>query len=178
MLFPQVGLTADHLLAALARTMGDPRLAKEHFEAAVAFYRGSGGHHALAVGCRDFAELLSADGPVKDLPRARNLWNESWAIAEQRGLTALLGRLKEMRTSLGQEAQSYPDSLSQREVDVLRLLAEGQSNEQIGDRLFISPHTVANHVQRILEKTGAGNRTEAAVYAVRKGLTNPGRQSQ
>jgi DNA-binding CsgD family transcriptional regulator len=178
MSFPQVGLTADHLLAALARTMGDPRLAKEHFEAAVAFYRGSGGHHALAVGCRDFAELLSADGPVKDLPRARNLWAESWAIAEQRGLTALLGRLKEMRTSLGQEAQSYPDSLSQREVDVLRLLAEGQSNEQIGDRLFISPHTVANHVQRILEKTGAGNRTEAAVYAVRKGLTNPGRQSQ
>jgi len=60
--------------------------------------------------------------------------------------------------------------LSEREVEVLRLVAVGLSNSQIGDRLFISLHTVANHVQSILTKTRLANRTEAAAYAIRHKL--------
>jgi DNA-binding NarL/FixJ family response regulator len=58
-----------------------------------------------------------------------------------------------------------PDGLTGREVEVLRLLAEGLSNRAIGERLYISTNTAANHVRSILIKTGAANRTQAAMYA-------------
>jgi DNA-binding NarL/FixJ family response regulator len=58
-----------------------------------------------------------------------------------------------------------PDNLTDREVDVLRLLAGGLSNREIGRQLFISSHTAANHVRNILIKTQAANRTQAAMYA-------------
>ena len=48
---------------------------------------------------------------------------------------------------------------------MLRLLAEGLSNRAIGERLYISTNTAANHVRSILIKTGAANRTQAAMYA-------------
>ena len=48
---------------------------------------------------------------------------------------------------------------------MLRLLAEGLSNRAIGERLYISTNTAANHVRSILIKTGAMNRTQAAMYA-------------
>lgn len=60
--------------------------------------------------------------------------------------------------------------LTDREVDVLKLVAEGYSNQEIADRLLISQNTVANHLRNILEKTGARNRAAAASYAVRVGL--------
>jgi DNA-binding NarL/FixJ family response regulator len=60
--------------------------------------------------------------------------------------------------------------LSSRELDVLGLIAAGKSNQQIADALVISINTVARHVANILGKTGAANRTEAAVYARDKGL--------
>ena len=60
--------------------------------------------------------------------------------------------------------------LSQREVEVLHLLAVGKSNREIADALCISLNTVATHVRNILTKTGTANRTEAAAYALRRGL--------
>jgi DNA-binding NarL/FixJ family response regulator len=66
--------------------------------------------------------------------------------------------------------QKHPDGLSAREVDVLRLIAAGNSNQQIADALFISPSTVAHHVTSILTKTDSANRAEAATYASRNGL--------
>jgi non-specific serine/threonine protein kinase len=61
-------------------------------------------------------------------------------------------------------------SLSKRELEVLRLLVEGRSNQEIGTALFISPHTAATHVQNILNKLGLESRGAAAVYAVRHKL--------
>jgi DNA-binding NarL/FixJ family response regulator len=84
-------------------------------------------------------------------------------------------RLAELGRRIGAPPGVAPASrstLTPREAEVLRLLAEGLANEQVGARLYISPRTVANHVQRILEKTGSANRTEAAVYAVRHGLAD------
>jgi DNA-binding CsgD family transcriptional regulator len=66
--------------------------------------------------------------------------------------------------------QSQPAGLSAREIEVLRLIASGKGNREIAARLFISPHTVANHVHRILAKTGSANRTEAASFAIRRQL--------
>ena len=65
-----------------------------------------------------------------------------------------------------------PDGLSKREVEVAVLLVEGLTNREIGERLYISERTVANHVQSVLNKTGSGNRAEAAAYVIRNGLTH------
>jgi NarL family two-component system response regulator LiaR len=61
-------------------------------------------------------------------------------------------------------------SLSHRELEVLRLLAAGRSNQQIADELVISLNTVRRHVSNIFDKTGAANRAQAAVYAKDHGL--------
>ncbi len=65
---------------------------------------------------------------------------------------------------------AYPDGLSQWEVEVLRMIAQGRSNQNIADELFISISTVAHHVTSILNKTGSSNRAEAATYASRNDL--------
>jgi DNA-binding NarL/FixJ family response regulator len=68
------------------------------------------------------------------------------------------------------QSQAYLDGLSPREVEVLRLVAEGKSNAQIADELVISVNTVQRHVGNILSKTGLANRTQAASYAHRAGI--------
>jgi len=62
------------------------------------------------------------------------------------------------------------DTLSGRELDVLRHVAEGQKNGEIGERLFISEETVKVHLKHIMEKLGAKKRTEAVAIAVRRGI--------
>jgi DNA-binding NarL/FixJ family response regulator len=62
------------------------------------------------------------------------------------------------------------DVLSQREVEVLRLLATGRSNRGIAEALYLSLNTVVTHVRNILTKTGTANYTEAAAHALRHGL--------
>jgi DNA-binding NarL/FixJ family response regulator len=61
-------------------------------------------------------------------------------------------------------------SLTDREIEVLRLLSSGMDNAEIGRTLFISPSTVKNHISSILLKLQIENRIQAAVYAVRSGL--------
>lgn len=75
---------------------------------------------------------------------------------------------------------SDPDSnaevnepLTVREQEVLELLAEGLSNEEIADRLVISRHTVARHRENIMRKLGLHNRSQLVKYAIRKGMINP-----
>ena len=61
-------------------------------------------------------------------------------------------------------------ALSRRQIEVLRLLAEGKGNAEIAQELFISPKTVKNHIASILAKLQMENRIQAAVYAVKTGL--------
>jgi DNA-binding NarL/FixJ family response regulator len=68
---------------------------------------------------------------------------------------------------------SLPDGLSPRECDVLCLIAAGKSNRAIADQLVLSLNTVHRHISNIFDKTGATNRTEAALYAQRHGLASP-----
>jgi DNA-binding CsgD family transcriptional regulator len=68
------------------------------------------------------------------------------------------------------DAPRYPDHLSGREVEVLRLIAAGSSSRQIAADLVLSYHTVNRHVANIFAKTGCANRAEAIAYAARRGL--------
>lgn len=62
------------------------------------------------------------------------------------------------------------EALTPRELEVLELVAEGLSNQRIGERLGIAEPTVKSHVSQICAKLGAGNRTDAVRIAVRRGL--------
>jgi RNA polymerase sigma factor (sigma-70 family) len=61
-------------------------------------------------------------------------------------------------------------ALTQREREVLRLLADGNSNEEIGKRLFISPETVRTHIRKAMDKLDADTRTQAVATALRQSL--------
>jgi len=91
-----------------------------------------------------------------------------------------LERLDALRSRLGGEgtaaaaapaAATYPDGLSEREVEVLRLVAAGSSNQQIADELVISLNTVRRHVSNVFDKIGVANRTQATAYALRNSLS-------
>jgi len=70
------------------------------------------------------------------------------------------------------ELRPAPEALTAREMMVLRLIAQGLSNQEIADRLVVSEPTVRAHVSRILSKLHLASRTQAALYAVREGLTD------
>jgi DNA-binding NarL/FixJ family response regulator len=70
----------------------------------------------------------------------------------------------------GGELDASTASLSEREVEVLRLLAEGLDNNEIALRLYLSPTTVKRHVSTIFSKAGVSNRVQAAIWAVRAGI--------
>ncbi len=70
------------------------------------------------------------------------------------------------------QAPATSESLTEREMDVLRLVAHGESNQQIGAVLGISEATVRKHVSNILSKLHLASRTQAALYALREGLAS------
>ena len=70
-------------------------------------------------------------------------------------------------------APEDPDALTARETDVLKLMARGMANKQIGRELHIGVKTVKTHVSNILMKLGVNSRTQAALYAARTGLVSP-----
>jgi DNA-binding CsgD family transcriptional regulator len=80
------------------------------------------------------------------------------------------GEVTDTKPAIQPRADAPVDALTPREVEVLRLIAKGRSNQEIADQLVISFNTVTNHVKNILAKTHAGNRTEAANYAHEHGL--------
>ena len=109
-----------------------------------------------------------------DRAQALALLEESLAISTELGMPPLMARLsalQEKASSIPDKAPAYPDGLTQREVEVLRLIASGKTDREIAEKLIISVNTVGNHVRNILNKTNTANRTEAATFAAYQGLT-------
>ncbi len=164
---------ADRYLGSLAAVLGDHERAIEHFERALAINRAMGAATWVAHTAYAYGRTLRVRGRSADSAQASALLAEAATLAERIGMPVLLARA----TALGGRARpvsSPPDDLSWREVEILRLVAVGRSNRQIGDELCISGHTVANHVRSILRKTGAANRTEATGYAYQHALLGAG----
>jgi DNA-binding CsgD family transcriptional regulator len=147
--------SADRYLARIAALGGDASAAEHHFDAALEMDRRMGSVVHIAETLTRQALFAASCGRTEE---ARRLADEARAVAAPIGQT----RVVDLVDSL---LATGPDGLTGREVEVLRLLAEGLSNRAIGERLYISTNTAANHVRSILIKTGAANRTQAAMYA-------------
>ena len=78
--------------------------------------------------------------------------------------------LKDLADSGPFRPPAYPAGLTEREIDVIRLIAAGRTDREIAEELIIAVRTVTTHVANILNKTGAANRAEAASFATRHGL--------
>jgi DNA-binding CsgD family transcriptional regulator len=163
--------SADRLLGSLVTVMGQWDAAQRHFEAALAMDAATGWKVWLAHSRHRYAQMLQLRAGPGDLEKARELLVDALAQGAALGMQALAARVEALAGQLGAPAHAYPCGLSEREVEVLRLIAIGRNNREIGQVLSISPNTVANHVRSILEKTYTANRTEAAAFANREGLT-------
>jgi DNA-binding CsgD family transcriptional regulator len=155
---------ADRYLGMLAATLGDTDSAARHFEAALHLNRQMGATTWLAHTAYEYGRMLLSRG---ESSHGKQLLAEAALLAETVGMPTLLARARALAPV---SSPPPPDGLSIRELDVLRLVARGLSNREIGATLFISEHTAANHVRSILRKTACANRTEATAYAYRRGL--------
>ncbi len=163
---------ADRYLGMLAATLGERERAEAHLAAAMDLNRRMGAPTWLAYTAYEYGRMLTAAGQAE---RAAPLVAQAAALAEGIGIPTLLSRVAALGP-VGPAAPALPDGLSPREAEILRLVARGLSNREIGAELTISGHTAANHVRSILRKTECANRTEAAAYAYRRGLAEADRR--
>ena len=162
--------SADRLLGNLASVMAQWTVAQGHFERAMEMNRAAGSRVWLAHTGHDYAAMLLRRQSAGDAEQARALLDQALAESSAMGMAALTPRITALIEAMQTPRPAYPCGLTEREVDVLKLIAMGRNNREIGQVLAISPNTVANHVRSILEKTYTANRTEAAAFANREGL--------
>jgi two-component system response regulator DevR len=104
--------------------------------------------------------VIDKEAPLDDLVRAIRIVAGGGTYLDPTAAAALIAQRRRNRNR----------ELTPRERDVLRLLSEGNSNEQIGAVLSISPQTVRTHVQKAMEKLGASTRVQAVAMALRESL--------
>ena len=162
---------ADRYLGMIDATLGDTDPIPS-FDAAADLARRCGFAVDLALTLTARARHLSTiHGPAAPDVAA--------AVAQARALAEPIGQHRVLRALPGFTAPApaprppADSGLTQRELDVLRLLCQGASNREIAQQLFISQNTAANHVRSILTKTSSANRTQAALLAVSRGWVSP-----
>lgn len=110
--------------------------------------------------------LLKDSSPQELLKAIRNVYNGQLSLDPAVAQKVM----QELRQPTRQPLTEEP--LTQREVEILKLVAEGLTNQEIADRLVVSERTVRAHVSNILAKLHLANRTQAALYALREGITS------
>jgi DNA-binding CsgD family transcriptional regulator len=158
--------SADRCLALLDHVLGLPT-ATELFERGLDLDRRVGSVTHEAETLLSFAAHLDAIGEPS---RADEIRRQGHAIADRIGFRRRIPLVDAPPRSSAPAPSPSHAGLTPREIEVLRLLATGASNREIGEALFISTNTAANHVRSILMKTGNMNRTQAAIYAAEHGL--------
>ena len=172
-MLPPGRVSVDRLSGLLARTMGRLDEAVDHFEDSAYFCRRAGYRPELAWTCFDNAGTLVQRDAPQDRVWALTLLDETEGISAELGMKPLseqAAALRDLIESQPTDAPKYPDGLTPREVEVLRLVAAGKSNPVIAAELFISLNTVTRHLVNAFSKIGCSNRAEAAVYTFQRGL--------
>jgi DNA-binding NarL/FixJ family response regulator len=111
---------------------------------------------------------LLKDSSIDEVSQAIRVVADGQSLISPSMAIKLLDEFKQM--SRGERAVNSSPKLTERELEVLRLVAQGLNNREIAKQLFISENTVKNHVRNILEKLQLHSRMEAVMYAVREKL--------
>ncbi|MFQ5577081.1 MAG: response regulator [Anaerolineae bacterium] len=121
---------------------------------------------AIKAGARGY---LLKEAELSELVRAVRSVARGEAVID----AAIAGRvMAELRVAMA-PTQPTEEPLAERDVEILRLLAQGQSNQEIADQLSISEKTVRNRLSLVFRRLHLKNRTEAALYAMQQGLAEP-----
>jgi DNA-binding CsgD family transcriptional regulator len=146
--------------------------ARADFQAALELFSGLGLVLEAAQARVALSRALASHAPAAAVEEARRALETFERLGATRDADAAAALLRE----LGAPARAFPKgygALTKRETEVLSLLAEGCSNAEIAQRLYISRRTAEHHVARILAKLGLRKRAEAAAYALRERSANP-----
>jgi DNA-binding CsgD family transcriptional regulator len=159
----------------VARGVGQADNARQHLEDAVDLFLESGAPFEVARARIELARVLAmlhrVDAAADEAQRAIDLLKELKAELEIARARAILDSLKTTASdqpSRGRTERSV--GLTKREIEVLRLVAEGLNNQTIAERLFVSDHTVHRHLANILSKLSVSSRAAAVAQAARRGL--------
>ena len=123
---------------------------------------------AVEAGASGF---LGKDEAAQELLSAAKAAAEGEVLIDPGTLTRLLAQVARERAEQ-RDAQNLLDDLTEREREILQLLAEGTRNDDIASKLFISPQTVQTHVRNILGKLRVHSKLEAVAFAVKHGAIN------
>jgi DNA-binding NarL/FixJ family response regulator len=186
--------SGERLLGAVRRTLeGESPLNQElamQLLVRLARESGSSGRKGMEGGSREGSERAASEA-AEEVPReARREEGEPLAShseatgAEASRPDALVSGTSQAGSSQAgsagsgrSRADAQIESLTPREIEVLRLLSQGQTNPQIAENLLVSRGTVKIHVQHIISKLGVSDRTQAAVRAIEAGLLGAGTRS-
>ncbi len=165
---PLALIAAWRALGELATEAGQFTEAAEHLDQSLQLATACAAPFEIALTRAARAELALASG---DTEQATNLLTQARETGEHLSAQRLLSRIDAIETQLASRSTPGPAGLTPRELDVLRLVARGMSNNEAGEELYISPRTVSQHLSSIYSKLGVSNRAEATRFAVENGLT-------
>ena len=156
-------------LAATRTIAADDRLADVRIVMLTTFERDEYVFEAIRAGASGF--LVKHTKPVELLHAVRSV-----AAGDALLSPSVTRRLIREYAARTREAPGSPalDALTEREREVMALVAEGLTNDEIAERLFISPLTAKTHVSRTMVKLGARDRIQLVVFAYESGLVRPG----
>jgi len=158
---------ARHARGAVALAEGLPEAALPILRDACRRWRELGADYNASKACLLLANVYEAlgdaDGARRELDAATSVFVRLGAVPDSRGVVESRGKRR------------LPGGLTEREVEVLALVASGRSNRDVAAELSISQKTVARHLSNIFTKLGASTRTEAAAYAFEHRLAPPAR---
>lgn len=125
---------------------------------------------ALRAGARG---CLTKDTSAEQIAHAIHTVAAGHALLDPTVQSRLLDHLDSTPTTADTQAAEPPDQLSNRELEVLQLIANGLSNGEIATRLFVTEATIKTHINHIFTKTGVRDRAQAVRYAYQHGLATP-----
>jgi DNA-binding NarL/FixJ family response regulator len=115
--------------------------------------------------------FMLKDVKVAALLDAMRIVGAGGSTLDPKSAAAVIGKIRE--GNILSEEDRLAQQLSDRELAVLDLIAEGMTNREIGERLYLSEKTVKHHVSDILSKLGLSRRVEAATFAIRRNAQHP-----
>ncbi len=163
-----LALIASHrLLGELALVNGQQEVASDHLEQSLAIAEACQAPFECALTRTVQAELALVS---EHFSSAMELIGDVRNACEPLQATMALDRIEQLERTLQSNHNQEQTQLTRREQEVLRYVARGMTNIEIGEKLYISPRTVAQHLSSVFSKTGVSNRAAAAIWAKERGL--------